>query len=232
MFPGNPEPIVVAILAKAPIPGTVKTRLVMMLGVHGAATLQERFTRRAVETAVAADIGPVKLWGSPDEQHVSFQGLAEQFPLTLLPQPPGDLGRRMYAAIVQAAAPTIVIGTDCPALTAQHLQAAAAVLRGGTDAVVLPADDGGYVLIGSRRPEAAVFADIAWGTDTVMTETRRRLTQSALSWREPAQLWDVDRPSDVRRMRREGFAELLAGIGSEKIAPMHLARSAEPTEET
>jgi glycosyltransferase A (GT-A) superfamily protein (DUF2064 family) len=131
----------------------------------------------------------------------------------------------MNAAVVQAAAPTIVIGTDCPALTAQHLQAAAEILRGGTEAVVLPADDGGYVLIGLRRPEPAVFAGIEWGADTVMIETRRRLTQLGLSWREPAQLWDVDRPSDVRRMRREGFAELLAGIGPQEIAPMHLPPS-------
>jgi rSAM/selenodomain-associated transferase 1 len=224
MSPDSREPVTVAVLAKAPIPGTVKTRLVMMLGVDGAAAIQERFTRQAVEKAVAADVGPVKLWGTPDERHASFQDLAATFRLTLLRQPPGDLGQRMHAATVQAAAPTIVIGTDCPALTAQHLQAAADVLSGGTDAVVFPADDGGYVLIGLRRPEPAVFTDIVWGTDTVMIETRRRLTQLGLSWREPAQLWDVDRPSDVRRMRREGFAELLAGIGPERIAPMHLAR--------
>jgi rSAM/selenodomain-associated transferase 1 len=231
MSPDSSEPVTIAILAKAPLPGTVKTRLVMMLGVDGAAALQERFTSRAVETAVAANVGSVKLWGSPDERHASFQELAARFPITLLRQPSGDLGSRMNAAILQAAAPTIVLGTDCPALTVLHLRDAAEVLRAGTDAVVCPADDGGYVLIGLRRPQPAVFADMAWGTDAVMTETRRRLTQLGLSWREPARLWDVDRPTDVRRLRREGFAELLAGIGHEKIAPMQLwpeAPAAEP----
>jgi hypothetical protein len=60
-----------------------------------------------------------------------------------------------------------------------------------------------------------------------MIETRRRLTQAGLSWREPAQLWDVDRPTDVRRMRREGFAELLEGIGRESIAPAEPGRDIE-----
>jgi hypothetical protein len=53
---------------------------------------------------------------------------------------------------------------------------------------------------------------MAWSTDGVMVETRHRLRRHGLSWREPAHLWDVDRPSDVMRMRREGFADLLAGI--------------------
>ena len=224
------EPVAVAILARAPIPGTVKTRLVMMLGVNGTATLQQRFTLRAVQTALAANVGPVKLWGSPDERHPFFQYLAAQFPITLLRQPSADLGARMHAATVQAAAPTLVIGTDCPGLTALHLRVAAEVLRGGADAVVCPAEDGGYVLIGLRQPQPALFAEMAWGTDAVMIETRRRLTHLGLSWREPAQLWDVDRPSDVRRMRREGFAELLAGIERERIAPLALSPNAEAAE--
>lgn len=218
MSPAAPEPVAIAILAKAPIAGTVKTRLVMMLGVDGATKLQERFTRRMVEIAVAADVGPVKLWGSPDEAHPLFQELSAQFPITLLRQPKGDLGTRMLAAIIQAARPAIVIGTDCPALTVEHLRSAAAVLRSGTDAVVFPADDGGYVLIGLRRPEPTLFSDMAWSTDSVMLETRRRITQRGLSSREPAQLWDVDRPSDVRRMQREGMTELLAGLRPERSA--------------
>lgn len=218
MSPASPEPVAIAILAKAPIAGTVKTRLVLMLGVDGATALQERFTRRAVEIAVAADTGPVKLWASPDESHPLFQDLASRSPITVLRQPKGDLGARMLAAVVQAARPTIVIGTDCPALTAEHLRAAAEVLRGGTDAVVFPADDGGYVLIGLRRPEPMLFKDITWGSEGVMLETRRRLTQRGLSSREPVQLWDVDRPSDVRRMEREGLAGLLDGIRPERAA--------------
>jgi rSAM/selenodomain-associated transferase 1 len=218
----HPEPVTIAILAKAPVPGTVKTRLMLMLGLDGATTLQERFTRRVVEAAVAADLGPVKLWGSPDAKHPFFAELATQSPVALLAQPSGDLGDRMLAAVIEANAPTIVIGTDCPALSSTHLGDAAEILGSGTDAVVFPAEDGGYVLIGLRKPEPDVFAGIAWGTDTVMIETRRRLTSLGLSWREPATLWDVDRPSDVRRMRRDGFDQLLAGLLSEKPPPLRL----------
>ena len=77
-----------------------------------------------------------------------------------------------------------MIGTDCPALSAGDLRAAADVLH-GADAVVFPAEDGGYVLIGTRRPEAALFADMAWSTPQVMDETRRRLRQAKLTWQEP-----------------------------------------------
>jgi len=108
-----------------------------------------------------------------------------------------------------------VIGTDCPVLTAAHLQDAANVLRSGADVVVFPAEDGGYVLVGLRRPQPDLFTGMAWGSEDVMTETRRRLRHLGLSWREPTQLWDVDRPTDVRRMRREGLTDLLAGIDRE-----------------
>jgi uncharacterized protein len=92
------------------------------------------------------------------------------------------------------------------------LRDAAEVLRGGADAVVFPADDGGYVLIGLSRPIPELFTGMAWSTEGVMMETRQRMRHLGLSWREPAHLWDVDRPSDVRRMQREGLGELLEGI--------------------
>jgi len=215
MPPGSPEFVAIAILAKAPVPGAVKTRLVMMLGVDGAASLQDRFIRRTVETAAQADTGPVTLWTDPDERHPVFRTLAERYSLTLARQPSGDLGARMLAPIVQANGPILVVGTDCPTLTAVHLRDSADALRSGAEVVVIPADDGGYVLIGMRRPIPDLFADMAWGTDAVMMETRRRLTNLGLPWREPAHLWDVDRPTDVRRMRREGLNDLLAGISRE-----------------
>ena len=224
MSPENPEPVAIAVLAKAPYPGLVKTRLVLTLGVDGAAKLQERFIQRTVDTAVASGVGPVTLWGSPDERHPFFAHLIAQHAIRVKRQPNGDLGARMLAALAEANGPAIVIGTDCPGLTAEHLKDAAEVLRSGTDAVVCPADDGGYVLIGMRRPDPALFEDMAWSTEGVMTETRRRLAHIGLTWREPAQLWDVDRPTDVRRMRREGFDDLLAGLISDTRV-WHQARS-------
>jgi glycosyltransferase A (GT-A) superfamily protein (DUF2064 family) len=96
--------------------------------------------------------------------------------------------------------PTLIIGTDCPALTPVHLQQASTALS-ANDAVLIPAEDGGYVLIGLRQPEPAVFADIAWGTAKVLTSTRQRLRDISYSWIELPTLWDVDDPADLARLR-------------------------------
>jgi rSAM/selenodomain-associated transferase 1 len=205
------EPVAVAVMAKAPVAGLAKTRLVPMLGPAGAAQLQARLIERAVETASAAGVGPVTLWATPDENHAVFSALHARLGIALARQGDGDLGARMLAAMAAARRATLVIGTDCPALTDKHLRAAADVLRGGTDAVVFPAEDGGYVLIGARRPLPALFSDMRWGSAAVMAETRRRLASSGLAWQEPVTLWDVDVPEDLMRLRRAGLARLLDG---------------------
>jgi uncharacterized protein len=207
-----PEPVAVAILAKAPVAGFVKTRLIPALGAAGAAALQQRLIERAAETAHAAAVGPVTMWITPAAPHSCFTGLTSRYQVALAAQPEGDLGARMLAACQAADGPTIVMGTDCPLLTPAHLRQAAQLLREGTDVVVIPAEDGGYVLIGSRRPQPGLFADMTWSTDTVMAETRRRLARLGLSWREPAQLWDVDRPADIERLREVGLAQITDGL--------------------
>lgn len=88
----------------------------------------------------------------------------------------------------------------CPALTPDHLRDCAESLCDGIDAAVIPAEDGGYVLLGTRRPHAHLFADMPWGTALVMGETRSRLARLSLAWREPARLWDLDRPEDLARL--------------------------------
>jgi hypothetical protein len=66
--------------------------------------------------------------------------------------------------------------------------------------VVLPAEDGGYVLIGTARPQPVLFAGVEWGTERVMAQTRECLRAAGLRWCEPATLWDVDRPADLARL--------------------------------
>jgi uncharacterized protein len=200
-----PEPIAVAILARAPLPGLAKTRLIPVLGAHAAAVLQERLTGRAVEAACAAAVGPVTLWGAPDAKHRMFAELGARFAVTCADQPNGDLGARMLTALEAANGPALVIGTDCPALTAEHLRQAADILRCECDAVVVPAEDGGYVLIGMRVPQVALFDDMMWSTDNVMAVTRERLRGAGLAWKELPPLWDIDREADFDRAEREGF---------------------------
>lgn len=204
-MPRAPEPVAIAILARAPLPGLAKTRLIPVLGAHAAAVLQERLTERAAETACAAATGPVTLWGAPDAKHRMFAELARRFPVTLAPQPDGDLGAKMLKALEAANGPALVIGTDCPALTAEHLRQAANILRNECDAVVIPAEDGGYVLIGMRVPQIILFDGMTWSTDSVMAVTRTRLRDTGLAWKELAPLWDIDREADFDRAEREGF---------------------------
>jgi uncharacterized protein len=201
------SPVSIAILAKAPIPGRVNTRLIPAIGAHAAAVLQERLTERAIATSLAADVGPVTLWCSPDATHSTFLKLVMQQRIILKRQPEGDLGARMLAAIVAGNGPVLVIGTDCPALTDLHLRGAANALREGNEVIIIPAEDGGYVLIGTRTPQPAIFAGIAWGTNTVLAETRARIIEQRLALMEQPPLWDVDTEADLARLERE-FPEL------------------------
>lgn len=199
----NSSPVSIAILAKAPVPGFAKTRLIPAIGAHAAAVLQERLTERAVATALAADVGVVTVWCAPDGTHDTFLKLVARSRITLRPQPEGDLGNRMLAATAASNGPTLVIGTDSPALGELHLRGAANALRDGIDVILIPAEDGGYVLIGTRSAQPALFAGIAWGTKTVLADTRTRIIEERLVLAEQPPLWDVDTDSDLARLERE-----------------------------
>ena len=193
----------IAVLAKAPVPGLAKTRLIPALGAAGAARLQRQLTRSALACAQQAQLGGVTLWCAPDTQHRFFRALHSSTGVNCLEQPEGDLGARMLAAFERHCqqAPLLLIGTDCPALTPSHLTAAARALIDGEDAVIYPAEDGGYVLIGLRRPQPTLFTGITWSTDEVMSETRTQALAHGLRLRELATLWDVDVPADLARLR-------------------------------
>jgi hypothetical protein len=200
------------VFARAPVPGEAKTRLIPALGAAGAAALHERLVDRALATAAAAALGPVELCCTPDEAHPALAALARRHGARLGAQGPGDLGERMNAAFrrVLAGAPrAILIGCDCPALAPRHLREAAAALAGGHDAVLAPAEDGGYVLIGLARVPAGLFAGIAWGGPDVLEQTRARLAGLGWRWLELETLWDVDRPEDLARLAGD---RLLAGL--------------------
>ena len=114
MSPPNTSPVSISILAKAPIPGFAKAGLIPAIGAHAAAVLQERLTERTVATALAAGIGPVTLCCEPDATHDTFLKMVARMKITLRPQPQGDLGTRMLAAVAISAGPILVMGTDCP----------------------------------------------------------------------------------------------------------------------
>ena len=202
-----PPEAAVGVFAKAPVPGAVKTRLAAILGADAAASLHAGLVRHALGTATHAAMGPVTLWCLPDASHSFFERCRDEFGVRLEAQRGADLGARMHSAFEPAwaaATPLILIGADCPSLAARHLKSASEALR-AKDAVFVPAEDGGYVLVGLARPVPEIFEGVAWGTAAVMAQTRERLARAGATWTELETLWDVDRPDDYARLQREGL---------------------------
>jgi hypothetical protein len=197
------SPVAIAILARAPVAGRCKTRLIPVIGAHAAAVLQERLTEHAAMTACAAEVGPVTLWGAGDIGHALFRDLAARHHIALRPQGDGDLGARMLAAMAANSGPTLVIGSDCPALTPDHLRKAAGALRDGAEVVLIPAEDGGYVLIGARQARPELFEGMMWSTAAVLADTRERIAALGFEHVELPPLWDVDTADDLARLERE-----------------------------
>jgi rSAM/selenodomain-associated transferase 1 len=184
---------VIIVFARAPVAGEVKTRLIPRLGALRAARLHLELTLQALRTARAARCGPVELHLT--RRHSRFKGAKLQRGR--------DLGERMQRALSRSRH-AILIGADCPALTPADLRRAARWLRGGYEAVLAPAEDGGYALIGLRRSESRLFEGIDWGGPRVYADTVQRL--AGLRWRALRTLWDVDRPEDLERLRSLRFA--------------------------
>ena len=179
----------IIVFAKAPVPGEAKTRLIARLGAWGAARLQLQLTRHALALARAARCGPVELHLA--RRHSLFRHARLQRG--------ADLGRRMLHAFRSAKRPLLLVGSDCPVLDPKEMRRAWRYLRAGYDAVIAPAEDGGYALIGLRRPLPELFRDIEWGSDGVYAETAARL--APYRWRALRAVWDVDRPADLERLR-------------------------------
>lgn len=190
----------ILVLAKAPVAGEVKTRLSPVLTPRQSASLHRLLVTDTLERVCETPIAPVTLYCSPDETHPFFQQCRANYPVRLRAQRGGDLGQRMLHALSEtlpASRYAILIGTDCPSMDAGYLKQALDALAHGGDAVIGPATDGGYVLIGMRHVHRGLFESIAWGGSSVLEQTRERLRNAGLSWRELRPLHDIDRPEDL-----------------------------------
>ena len=198
------------VFARAPVAGATKTRLIPTLGAAGAAQLHARLVERAVATARAAAPHHLALWCAPGTGDPCLQRVAARYDAELHAQLGIDLGARMahaFAITLTGSTAVVCIGADCPALRPQHLLDAVNALRLGSDAVFVPAEDGGYVLVGLARHDPRLFEDISWGGAMVMAQTRARLRDLQWRWTELAPLWDVDRPEDAMRLRHSGLLD-------------------------
>jgi rSAM/selenodomain-associated transferase 1 len=186
----------------------VKTRLIALLGEHGAAALHRRLVLHSLEVARESGVGPLELWCTPGIDHEFFRACSERYGAELHAQCAGDLGARMHDALEDAltrSRQALLIGSDCPSLAAADLRSAARALHDGRDAVFCPAEDGGYMLVGLKHAMPALFEAMNWGTCSVMEQTRQRLHNLGWRWHELPPRWDLDRPEDYHRLVREGW---------------------------
>lgn len=194
------DPLVVQVFAKAPVPGLAKTRLVTLLGTDGASQLQSAMIEHTLGTCREIPSVRLELWCAPDTSHRHFQDCAHRYGAALMTQRGGNLGERMHRALATAlrggSDAAVLIGTDAPTLSAIDLKTAFSALQGDYDAVVAPALDGGYVLIGLIRPSPTVFRSIVWGGTQVLADTRDRLKRLGSRWLELPAHRDIDRPED------------------------------------
>ncbi len=189
----------ILVMAKAPIPGTVKTRL--GLPPHEAAGLQAALIRDTTERA--ASLAPTTVAGA-NQLDLIHPILPDE--VGLIPQSSGDLGDRMLDAsgtlLDTSPNPVLLLGTDAPTLPATAIQEAADALN-THDISIIPSIDGGYVLLGLRRPAAAVFRGVNWSTGAVHRQTLARAQGEGLSMYEGEPWYDVDEPGDLARLREE-----------------------------
>jgi hypothetical protein len=188
-------------VAKAPIPGTVKTRL--HLPPEDAARLQAALIEDTVRKARA--LAPTTVTGAPPHRlHLIRNLLPNEVPL--LPQPEGDLGRKMLAGVRalfdRDPDPVLIVGTDAPTLPPQAIATAADSLN-THDLSIVPSTDGGYVLLGLGGLYEAVFSGVGWSTPAVHGQTLRRADEAGLSVYEGVPWRDVDEPADLARLREE-----------------------------
>lgn len=192
----------IIIFAKAPLAGFAKTRLIPALGPEGAAKLALQMLRHAITSAVDAAIGPVELCVTPEITAPAWLGVDVMQGVEISAQGDGDLGTRLARAAQRAleqGGTVLLIGTDCVEMSAPLLREAAAALK-HKDAVIYPAADGGYALLGLARFHPSLFEDVAWSTDSVASKTIGRIGKLGWTLEVGALLHDIDEPDDLMRV--------------------------------
>lgn len=195
------------VFARAPRAARCKTRLIPRYGARGAAAIHQQLVEKTLRTANEVN-AVTELCCEPDSQHGFFAVCRRRYRLALHRQHAGDLGRKMALALQRAlrtANTVVIIGTDCPGLTATDIEQAFIALEQGSDSVIKPAQDGGYVLIGAHQPLGSALRHIAWSSGQELRQTLHRLQRRGLSVKLLAPSWDVDHPWDVIRARRESL---------------------------
>ena len=201
---------VVLVFAKAPIQGEVNTRLIPDIGVEAATNLQSELILSRLKTLQENNLCATHLWCSPNTEYSFFQNCKKHYDIELFEQFGDDLGLRMSFAIKQSLqnfTRVILIGTDAPSLTTDHIETSITELN-NNDMVLAPAEDGGYVLIGMSQHNHNIFQSINWGSDSVLEATRDKISKNKLTSYELEPCWDIDRVEDYQRYEKSLFNHL------------------------
>jgi len=205
----------IIVFSKAPIAGEVKTRMIPKLGAAGASELHHRLLQHTLQMCHQADIATIDLYCSPNTEHPIFQQLQQQYALNLHPQQGENLGQRMYHAMamaLQTSSRIILIGSDCPWLTAEHLQTAFDALNSPIQLAIAPAVDGGYVLIAANAICPEIFQNIQWSTSRVYPQTQDAIKHIGWQYNELTTLYDLDTADDLKQLNRQQQQQFLADI--------------------
>jgi rSAM/selenodomain-associated transferase 1 len=192
-------------MAKAPVAGKVKTRLVPPLSYEEAAELYACLLSDLLDSLRSFSGADLFLNYTPSDAGTVFADLAGQ-EFALFPQKGRDLGERMHGAFRELAdrgyQSTVLIGSDLPVFPRESLELAFAMLRDReADLVLGPNRDGGYYLIGMRRPVAEIFDEMIWSSAQVLTATLERAEGLGLK-AAPAPEWhDIDTPADLAELQ-------------------------------
>ena len=192
----------IIVFAREPVAGSVKTRLANSIGDKEALHIYREMVNKTVEMVSKSGLSELELYVTGDIKHPMFKFLAGKYGIRVCAQTGKDLGERMFRALKQSldnASYCILIGSDCPVMTAAYLKQAFRLLENGLDAVLGPAEDGGYVLFGATRADISWFNDIDWGSQNVLAQSRQKLTAGNASYEELQPLWDVDEIEDLQR---------------------------------
>lgn len=193
---------VILLYAKAPIEGKVNTRLIADIGVKAATKLQRDLIHHRLSMLKKANLCDVRLMCAPNQQEKKFLHCKKKYPIALFNQTGTDLGERMFNGVndaLQKYKYCIVIGTDAPALDEKIIQQVIEALHNKNNVVIVPAEDGGYVLIAMQQAYKFLFQNIDWGSAEVMQQTRNKLNENNISYKEFPACWDVDRLEDYQR---------------------------------
>lgn len=191
-------------MLKAPVPGRVKTRLAVDLGAAEACAAYQRLAEHQM-AQIPRDWRVVVHFDPPGAEAAMRDWLGAR--ASFRPQVSGDLGARLTAALADhdfSAGPLFFLGGDCPYLDAGALARAREALDAGcADVVLVPALDGGYVLIGMRRPHPALFAGMDWSTDRVLRQTLEQAARLDLRVARLDPMEDVDDLPSWQRAQRQ-----------------------------